>query len=95
MADEVIEAVRTYASAHPGKTAVREILAHWEIPMSQWTIGMQKRVAQGLRACGYALSKRQGMSVWIPPDMVAEREAKAADKVTFMANMAAAKARRI
>ena len=95
VADEVIEAVRTYASAHPGKTAVREILAHWEIPMSQWTIGMQKRVAQGLRACGYALSKRQGMSVWIPPDMVAEREAKAADKVTFMANMAAAKARRI
>ena len=80
VADEVIDCVREYLTARPGAATVRQILAHWEIPMSQWTTGMQRRVAQGIRACGYVLHKSNGQNTWLPPDMEAARQAKRAEK---------------
>jgi predicted P-loop ATPase len=65
--DSLADPVAEYLA---GRTECRiaDLLAFLEVPAGQWTSGMQRRLAESLRAHGWRSTRRAGGATWWVPD---------------------------
>lgn len=67
--DGIADKVTDYcASRLFADVSITEMLEHWEIPKSQWSMPLQKRVASALRSTGRRPVKSNGRMMWRPAD---------------------------
>jgi predicted P-loop ATPase len=67
--DALDDAVATVLSGRPGESiTVSQILQHLELPLSQWTPQLQKRVVGALRRRGWVDRREAGVRIWSGPE---------------------------
>ena len=62
--------VHQYLERLPGPVVTADILAFLEIPLSQWTTGLQRRVGAALRSAGWHVQRERGRQVWYPSETI-------------------------
>ncbi len=67
--DEMQSLVDSFLETRPAcSVTVRAILEQLDVPVSQWTSVMQRRVGACLRARGYVTRRVHGANEWVPPN---------------------------
>jgi hypothetical protein len=66
--DALDDRVHGYLDRLTGPVVISDVLAFLEIPLSQWTTGLQRRVGAALRNAGWHVQRERGRQCWYPAE---------------------------